>query len=271
MIKDTLLVIPAFNEEKNIGMTLSGLLKDGIDQKMDILVVDDGSDDGTLTVIRSYSTRVMVIEHIFHMGYGAALQTGYKYAVKHHYSYLVQMDADGQHDHRFVTRILSRLKGEIPAFGTDSAGDAPAVPDRIPDIVIGSRFLEEKGDCSFKGMKKGAISFFRFLIKRATGYRLTDPTSGFQGLNRKAFVYYSGYMNFDLQYPDLNMLVQMIFRGFHVEEVPVIMYERFAGDSMHTGFRHQVRYMAVMLISTFNACTRNYKVCEERKEKRESK
>lgn len=265
MRKDTLLVMPAYNEEMNIVATLSRLFEDGIDKKMDILVINDGSTDNTLKLARSFEPGIKVIDQVYNMGYGAALQTGYKYGVMHGYSYLLQMDADGQHDDSTLSLLLSRLKGEIPPMGTPPKEKACVPKDKLPDIVIGSRFLEGGKSFRISGLKKTAIGFFNSLIRGATGYRLTDPTSGLQGLRREAFEYYSKYMNFDIQYPDLNMIVQMIFLGFHVEEVPAVMHERTAGVSMHAGIWNPIKYMAVMMVSTFNAFTRHYEIFAGRK------
>ena len=89
-----------------------------------------------------------------------------------------------------------------------------------------------------------------------TGCSLTDPTSGLQGLNRKAFAFYAEYNNFDLKYPDLNMIVQMLLLGFKIEEVPAVMHERTSGVSMHTGLLKVGKYMVLMMLSTWNAWSR---------------
>ena len=239
---DTLLIIPAYNEGKNIGAVLQKLQDEQIMGQMDVLVVDDGSKDDTAKVAGAYD--VIVLSQIFNMGYGAALQTGYKYAVAHGYAYLLQMDADGQHDLANLSRVLERLRREPPEG------------QRTADIVIGSRFLEGSESFPMSRLKMFAIRMFRGVIRSLTGYRLTDPTSGLQGLNRNAFSYYAGYLNFDLKYPDLNMVIQMLLLGFHIEEIPAIMHARKEGTSMHTGLWNAMLYMIVMALSTFNAFLR---------------
>ncbi len=239
---DTLLIIPAYNEEKNIGAVLQNLEDQGITAQMDVLIIDDGSKDNTAQIAAKYDATVL--SQIFNLGYGAALQTGYKYAVAHGYAYLLQMDADGQHDLRSLDRLLQRLRPESPEGA------------RVPDIVIGSRFLEGSESFPMSWLKMFAIRMFRGVIRSLTGYRLTDPTSGLQGLNRKAFSYYAGYLNFDLKYPDLNMVIQMLLLGFHIEETPAIMHARKEGVSMHTGLWNAMMYMIVMALSTFNAFLR---------------
>jgi len=158
---DCLVIIPAYNEEQNIGNTLKKIRE--LHKNLDILVINDGSKDKTEAVVKEAGE--MVITLPYNLGYGGALQTGFKYAMSRGYDYIVQFDADGQHDPGDILLILDQLK-------TGST-----------DIVIGSRFL---GRGSFKAgiLKKMAITVFRFLIKISTGVKITDPTSGLQGLTR---------------------------------------------------------------------------------------
>ena len=237
MKNDTILIMPAYNEDMNIGHVLQSLYDAGFGDKMDILVIDDGSADQTAKVARENGA--MVISQCFNMGYGAALQTGYKYAAERDYKYLLQMDADGQHDVENLNVIMRRLKGEAEPYD-------PADRGKIPDIIIGSRFLHGSQSFAISGLKKIAIGMFRTVIRQVTGYALTDPTSGLQGLNREAFTYYAKFRQFDIVYPDLNMILQMLLLGYHIEEIPAIMHERTAGVSMHAGFWKPIKYMLVM-------------------------
>lgn len=241
-MKKILIIIPAYNEEENIGALLEGIDDRGIRDRMDVLVIDDSSADRTSQIAKERGYKV--IRQVFNMGYGAALQTAYKYAVEKDYDYLLQIDADGQHDLSNIEVLCERL-----GCFADEEGD-------FPDIVIGSRFLEGSQSFQISRMKKYAISFFRRIIKRVTGQSLTDPTSGLQGLNRRAFSFYSGYHNLDLKYPDLNMIVQMLLLGFKIEEVPAVMHERTAGVSMHSSWMKVGKYMILMLLSTWNAYSR---------------
>ena len=261
---DTLLIIPAYNEGMNIGKVLNGLIDAGLNKKMDILVINDGSSDDTSERARE-AEGIIVLDQIYNMGYGAALQTGYKYAVEKDYSYLIQMDADGQHDLVNVERILARLKGESGPSGLPPHESVHLEEDRLPDIIIGSRFL--KGSQTFKisGLKKFAIGLFKKVITTLTGYRLTDPTSGLHGLNRRAFEYYAGYSNFDIYYPDLNMIIQMILLGYHIEEIPAVMHEREAGVSMHSSLLKAGKYMLIMAISTSNSYARYHREFKKRR------
>ncbi len=237
-IKDTLLIIPAYNEENNIVKTLNSLKEANVLDKMDILVINDGSKDKTEEAVKS--TGINVITQVYNSGYGAALQTGYKYAHNKGYKYLLQMDADGQHDVRNLDKLIEALTSESN-----------------PDIVIGTRFFSDSQSFYVSKAKRIAINFFRFIIKSLTGKVITDPTSGLMGLNRSAFSHYSKYLNFDTKYPDLNMTVQMLMLGFDIVEIPAIMHARTEGESMHDGIWNVVRYMFVMSLSTFNVVMRN--------------
>ena len=261
MRKPVLLIIPAYNEEMNIGTVLRQLQDAGIPEQMDLLVINDGSRDNTLQVARDCG--VEVLDQSFNMGYGAALQSGYKYAVRYGYEYVLQMDADGQHDLRSLKALLDRIRGNVPQSGDPD--DRGIGETRVPDIVIGSRFLKGSETFAVSGLKKFAIAQFCFVIHSLTGYHLTDPTSGLQALNRSAFTYFSRYQNFDIAYPDLNMIIQMLLRGYHVEEVPAIMHERTAGVSMHSGLWSAMRYMIIMTLSTWNVYTATRKASNRKK------
>lgn len=231
--KDLLIIMPAYNEEKNIGGLLDQLLKPEISEIADILVIDDGSSDSTNLIVKSKN--VPFIRHVYNMGYGAALMTGYKYAIRRNYEYVIQIDSDGQHDACNVLKIYRKLHEK------DENGNRP-------DIVLGSRFLEGGQSFPISVVKKFAIGAFRKLIHMTTGVTITDPTTGLQGLNRRTVRYYSIYTHFDLRYPDANMLIQTSLLGYKIEEVPAVMHARESGTSMHHGLGPLI-YMAHMFFS----------------------
>jgi len=224
-VKRCLIIIPAYNEEKNIGNVLKEVTQ--LYPEFDVLVVDDGSSDNTGA--RVLLQRVKMITHPFNLKYGSALQTGFKYAVVHGYSFVVQFDADGQHDPQDIRTIIKVLE----------MGQA--------DIVIGSRFL---GKSSYRTgfLKKTAIVLFRMIIRAATGVRITDPSSGLQGLTRRAFSYYALTGHYPADYPDADVLIQMILNGFRVCEFPADIRARESGQSMHSGIK-PVYYLIKMLVS----------------------
>ncbi len=236
-----LIIVPAFNEEENMTALFEQLCQEEIQSFADILVINDASRDRTGVIAKSY--RVSLVTHVFNLGYGSALQVGYKYAVRHGYEYVIQLDADGQHNISNIAHIYRSLTT------ADARGNAP-------DIVIGSRFMEGSQSFKISWIKRISINLFSWLIKRTTGKRITDPTSGLQGLNRKAFTYYSVFGNFDYFYPDANMIIQMLLLGFRVEETTAVMHERTAGVSMHTGLLKQITYMLIMPLSILTVTAR---------------
>lgn len=231
--KEVLIIIPAYNEGKTIGNLLEKLNQPEIAAVADVLVMNDSSKDNTAEVVREHGHTV--ISHVFNLGYGSGLQVGYKYAERNAYRYVIQMDADGQHDVSNVLKLYERLK-------------TPDAEGKLPDIVLGSRFLEGSVSFPVSSLKKIAFTLFRFLIKLGTGKKIMDPTTGLQGLSRRAFSFYSGYGHFDDKYPDANMIMQMLLLGFRVEEIPAVMYARTEGVSMHSGLK-PVIYMFRMMFS----------------------
>lgn len=228
--QELLIIMPARNEEKNLPRLLDQMELEGIPQMADVLIINDASEDRTAQIIaeRGYRT----VNNVFSLGYGGALQVGYKYAVRTGYRYVIQMDSDGQHDPCNVHALYSRL-----------------LEQDAPDIVLGTRYWKGARDVSLTAAKRLAHKMFRVLIWLMTKQVITDPTTGLQGLSRDAFSCYARYDNFDVRYPDANMLMQMLMLNYRVAEVPAVMHPRVAGTSIHSGLK-PVWYMIRMLLST---------------------
>lgn len=231
--KELLIILPVRNEEKNIGKVLEQLCRPEIKKTADILCINDGSSDASGEIIGRYPC--MQIVNVFGLGYGSALQLGYKYAVRNQYQYVIQMDADGQHDVCNIPVIYRELKK------TGENGETP-------DIVLASRFMEGSSRFPVSAVKMFAFWLFRAMICVITGRKIADPTTGLQGLDRKAFSYYAQYNNFDHQYPDANMIMQMLLLNYRLTEVPAVMHVRTDGKSMHSGLE-PVGYMLRMFWS----------------------
>lgn len=239
-MKEILIIIPAYNEQDRIGAVLDALAAPEISQVADVLVMNDASSDNTGKVVREHG--VNQVTHVFNLGYGGGLQVGYKYAVRRDYKYVIQMDADGQHDVCNVPTILRALT-------------TPGEDGKCPDIVLGSRFLEGSTSFPIGGAKKIAIHYFRFLIRLITGKRITDPTTGLQGLSRRSFLLYSQFNQFDDRYPDTNVIIRMLLLGYQVKEVPAVMHCRTSGVSMHSGLK-PILYMVRMTLSIISTWIR---------------
>jgi glycosyltransferase involved in cell wall biosynthesis len=219
-----LVVVPAFNEEQAIGEVLRGIRTDV--PCADILVINDGSRDRTGEIAGRDGT--MVISHPFNLGYGAALQTGFRFGVKNGYDFILTMDADGQHTPSSAEKMVTAMK------------------DNNADVVIGSRFIE--GNYKLGTAKKIGISLFSWIAKTYTGINITDPTSGFQLLNRTAFSYLAEGDNYPLDYPDVNIIMALHKRKFIIAEAPVAMTENRYGRSMHSGIK-PVFYIVKMFLA----------------------
>lgn len=231
--KELLIILPVKNEEKNIGKVLEQLCRTDIIKTADILCINDASTDASGEIIDQYPCAQ--IRNVFGLGYGSALQLGYKYAVRKKYQYVIQMDADGQHDVCNIPIIYSKLRA------ADTNGECP-------DIVLASRFMEGSSPFYVSTVKKFAFWLFRTMIYVVTGRRIADPTTGLQGLSKRAFTCYAQYNNFDYQYPDANMVMQMLLLNYRLTEVPAVMHVRTDGKSMHSGLE-PISYMLRMFLS----------------------
>lgn len=234
-----IIVIPAYNEEKNIEKVLDNILN--LKLNIDVIVVNDGSKDNTEKLVRKKG--INVISHLFNLGYGAALQTGFKYAVINDYKYAIQFDADGQHDTLCLESMINQLEKE----------DA--------DIVIGSRFIEN-GILNTGILKKMVIMFMNCIIKLTTGKIITDPTSGFKGISRRTMDYYSKLGNFPSDYPDADILIKMLRLNYKIKEYPIKGKDREYGESMHSGLK-PIIYIIKILISIFIIVIKNRPAVKE--------
>ncbi|MFH2068558.1 MAG: glycosyltransferase family 2 protein [Candidatus Omnitrophota bacterium] len=227
MAKEKILVlIPAFNESERIAAVIEGVGK--YLPEADILVVDDGSGDRTAEVSRKAGARVVGLP--FNLGVGAALQTGYKFAVSHDYQYLIQLDGDGQHDPSFLPFFLQSIQ---------TSGR---------DLIIGSRFLSEE---RYEGSvtRLAGIRFFACLASVLTGQRLTDPTSGYRAI-RRAVLEFCIQDLYSFDYPDADFLLVLHRAGFSMKEIPVNMNPRTGGRSQHRGLG-PLSYIFKIMLSIF--------------------
>lgn len=209
----TLVLIPACNEAARIGSVVEGA-RTATDHA-DVLVIDDGSQDGTAEVARRHGADT--IEHSFNLGYGAALQTGYRYALARGFDRVVQMDADGQHEPRSIRALLAGL-------------------DDGADLVLGSRYREDGTAPKTSLLRRMGSRLFAWIVTKWTGVRVTDPTSGFQAMSRTA-IREVARDSFPEDYPDADVLIALHRAGVRLTERPVVMHERSGGVSMHRGSR----------------------------------
>jgi glycosyltransferase involved in cell wall biosynthesis len=228
------IIIPVYNEEQNIASVIENIREYS---EADIVVIDDGSNDSTAAIAQK--AEAFVIRHPFNMGYGVALQTGYKYAVEKNYDLLVQMDGDGQHNAKYIPELFRQVEKSAC------------------DVVIGSRFLSQ---APYKAgfLKTIGISIFRLLIRMITGDRITDPTSGYQCLSRKVFEFFTED-HFPCDYPDANVIIMLHRAGFKIKEIPVEMMPNPQEHSMHRGILTISYYLFKVFLSIFVTLIRRSK------------
>lgn len=217
-----LFVIPAYNEAENIRRVLDEIKQDV--SFADVVVINDGSKDDTAKIVRSCG--IHCIDMVYNVGYAMAVQTGLKYAHQNHYDYVIQFDADGQHIASEAARLLQDAK------------------DGNYDIVIGSRYLTDTGyPCPF--FRRIGTKLFSGLIHLFCRKKITDPLSGFQCLNQKTVALYAQKGEYP-EFPDANLLISMIYKGYSIHEISVKMRLREAGESMHGGIIKPIKYMISM-------------------------
>ncbi|MCO6453647.1 MAG: glycosyltransferase family 2 protein [Caldilineales bacterium] len=220
----TLIIIPAFNEASNLPHVLPQVREAA--PAADIVVVDDHSADATGRITRDFGAQSIRLPN--NLGYGGAVQTGFRYGAQRGYDFGVMMDADGQHDPTCIPALLQ------------------PVCDGLCDVAVGSRFT---GDMTYQAswVRRLGMRLFAGIASALTGQRVTDATSGFQAMNGEVMAFFAEE-NYPSDYPDADTLIMLHYAGFRVREVPVTMHERISGKSMHSSLK-AIYYIVKMLLS----------------------
>lgn len=226
----TLVIMPAWNEDVVIGATVREVLEHA--PHCDILVVSDGSTDRTAEVAAAAGAQVLVLP--FNLGVGGAMRAGFKFASRHGYAQVIQVDADGQHDPKDIQHVLNGLK--------------------TADISIGARFAE-RGSYAVSGPRKWAMGFLAAVISRLAGTKLTDVTSGFRAGNVRAIAQYLDHYPAEYLGDTIDSLVVALRSGCTVVQVPVEMRVRQAGVPSHNPFKSAI-YLGRSVLALFLALTR---------------
>lgn len=222
--EDLLIIIPAYNEQGRVGQVIQDV-KSAL-PGADVLVVDDGSADGTAADAMEAGATVLSLP--VNSGYGVALQTGYKFGVRAGYATIGQIDADGQHQAEYLTEMLEALEQE----------DA--------DLIVGSRFLGNDGHYKSSLARTIGTGLFAHLASSITHEQISDPTSGFQLMRSRVARLFCSEV-YPTDYPDADVLILLHRTGYRVREVPVRMRPS-PGSSMHTGYSSPY-YIYKMLLS----------------------
>ena len=216
-------IVPAYNEQGAIGAVIDEIR--AFDSAFDVLVVDDASHDATAETARAHGARVVSLP--FNLGIGGAVQTGFRFAAQHGYDLAARVDGDGQHDPAELGPLIEAVVH----------GDA--------DICVGSRFVGAEGYRSSRSRRVG-IRILARTVSLLTGQRVTDTTSGFQVLDRKAIELFAA--DYPHDYPEVEAALMLHKHRLRLSELPVRMRERTAGRSSIRGVR-TVYYMAKVMLA----------------------
>jgi glycosyltransferase involved in cell wall biosynthesis len=207
--------IPAWNEEDNLPAVLDALHRELPDA--DVLVVDDGSTDGTAAVARAHGADVHSLGTNLGLRFGIA--AGYRYALEHGYAYCGRVDADGQHPALELARLLALVR----------RGDC--------DVAVGSRFVSGEGYPAYRYRPSPARRFGTAALRRAMrlalGRTFGDATSGLYAVNALALPLLAE--TYTSRAPEVEALVRIANAGLHLEEIPVTMEARASGESKLRG------------------------------------
>jgi glycosyltransferase involved in cell wall biosynthesis len=219
----TLVIIPAWNEDEALPGTLAELGR--VRPDLDVLVVSDGSTDRTAEVARAAGATV--VELPFNLGIGGALQTGFRYAVRHDYQRAVQFDADGQHDPAEIAALLHALDGGA-------------------DMVVGSRFGDGTVEYRVGPLRRTAMRVLHYSINAMTHQRFSDTSSGFRAFDRDVLDLFAE--TYPVEFMDsAESLLQACRAGMTVAETPTRIRERQAGTPSTRNFRLVYHYLRLLV------------------------
>ena len=214
-MSDTLVFIPAWNEEDSLPAVLDAL-RAGLSEA-DVLVVDDGSTDRTAAVAREHGAEVLSLGG--NKGLRLGIAAGYRYALDHGYAFCGRVDADGQHPVEELARLLALVR-----------------EDRC-DVAVGSRFVSGEGYEPYRYRPSAARRLGTGVLRRAMkpvlGRPFGDATSGLYAVNAKALPLLNE--PFRSGAPEVEALIRVREAGLRLEEVPVNMAERASGESKLRG------------------------------------
>jgi glycosyltransferase involved in cell wall biosynthesis len=226
-----LAIVPARNEEAAVGRVVEELR--AFDPELDVLVIDDGSEDATAASAARAGAAVVRLP--FNLGIGGAVQTGFKYALEHGYDTVIRLDGDGQHDPQEIPQLLAPL----------GRGEA--------DVVVGSRFAEgNNGDYRPPFARRAGIRWFARLVSLLTRQKLTDTTSGFQAVNARAIRLFAA--DYPHDYPEVEAAVMVVRHKLRIMEVPARMRGRETGESSITvlrSFYYAIKVTLALLVGIF--------------------
>lgn len=220
----SLVVVPAFNEELALPGTLAELA--ATHPALDVVVVDDASGDATAAV--AARSGAVVVRLPYNLGPGGAVRTGLRYAEHHDYDRVVVVDADGQHDPAAIDALLAALDGGA-------------------DMAVGSRFAPGAAPYAVGRSRRTAMHALEWMVRRISGRRLTDVTSGFRAFDRPVLHLLAREYPADYIADTVEALLIVLAAGHSVVEVPVDMRRRTAGVPSTRSLRLPVTYLRALV------------------------
>lgn len=214
----TLIIIPAFNEEKN----LPSLIKKVNEHDFEYLIINDSSADGTSELAKNSGFNILNLP--INMGLAGVTRIGFMYAKENDYDCVVCIDGDGQHNPEYISRLIKEIEN----------GN---------DYVIGSRFVEKKKNFSLRMIGSSVLTF---LIKVKTGKTIKDPTSGMRALSKKVINEFANSMNY---YAEPDAVTHLLKKRYKVKEVQVEMNDRKNGESYFVSPFKSIKFMVSEIIS----------------------
>jgi len=228
--KRVLVIIPAWNEAGSIAEVIAEIR--GELPAYDVLVVNDGSTDETERVALAAGARVVSLP--YNLGVGGAMRLGYRYADENDYDIALQIDADGQHDPRYVPKLIDAL---------DQA-----------KLVIGARFAGE-GDYQVRGPRRWAMGLLSRVLSRMAKTTLSDTTSGFRACDRDIIRLFAQWYPVEYLGDTVETLVRVIRLGHPVAQIPVAMRPRAAGMPSNSPVKAMI-YLGRAMITLLLALNR---------------
>lgn len=223
---ETLVVIPAFNEEEVIATVLQQVFH--FNKGVRCLVVDDGSSDKTSEIAKSHGAIVATLP--YNLGVGGAMRVGFNFAIANNFQNVVQVDGDGQHDPKDVKRLINELE--------------------TSDLVVGARFAGS-GNYEARGPRKWAMVVLAKMLSKSANEILTDTTSGFRASGPRAVRLFAEHYPAEYLGDTVESLVIAARAGLVIKQIPVTMRERAGGSPSHSPLKATIFLIRVGVAMLF--------------------